>query len=132
MKSKKVTKATQVSDDRMLNYAGRLRRKETTADEFPAEVVKAVGSGRFNLKNMMTNEEIESVKLSQSLQLSKGASRKADIAIRVGDMVLVQAGQIAAKIDKDWQSIVKRYWDNIPNDNIFNSNNNGKTRKNRK
>jgi len=136
-KSKKVAKASHVSDSRLLAYANRLMENKSLPTEFPATVTKKLGDGRFTIKNLLTNQE-SVASLSKSLYVGKRAARndKTQVAIRERNVVLVDDGLITAKIDSDWYGILHKYM-KIPaansNNNVFNFNAaGGKTRKNRK
>ena len=135
-KSKKVAKASHVSDSRLLAYANRIMENKTLATEFPASIEKKLGDGRFKIKNMITGEESVAT-LSKSLYVSKHAARndRTQVAMRERNIVLVDDGLITAKIDSDWFGILQRHM-KLPegsSNNAFEFNaNGGKTRKNRK
>ena len=133
-KSRKVAKATDMSNKRLLEYASRLRKKETKESEFPALVDKVLGGGRFRVKNILNKEE-SVVTLSKSLYVDKRSTHnpRTEIAIHVGDVVLVvDSDQITAKIDRAWFSILKMYWELPETNDLFESASNNNTRKNRK
>ena len=136
-KSKKVAKASHVSDSRMLAYANRLMENKTTATEFPASIEKKLGDGRFRVKNLKTSEETVAT-LSKSLYVGKRAARndKTQVALRERNIVLVDDGLITAKIDSDWFGILKKHMD-LPTSAAnaayeFNAFGGRRTRKNRK
>jgi translation initiation factor IF-1 len=134
-KSRKVAKATDMSNKRLLEYASRLRTRNTRANEFPASVDKVLGGGRFRVKNLLNKEELV-VSLSKSLYVDKRSTHnpRTEVAIHVGDIVLVaDSDQITAKIDRAWFSILKMYWELPESNDLFESpSNNNKTRKQRK
>ena len=108
MKSKKVQKATGVSDKKTLEYLLRLIENKVKSDEFPAQVVKVLGGGRFLVKNMLNKEE-ESVHLSSSLVVSKHAAQDKHVRVAVGvnHIVLVEHGTITARITSEMWPVIK-------------------------
>jgi translation initiation factor IF-1 len=133
-KSRKVAKATDMSNKRLLEYAARLRTGNARANEFPATIDKVLGGGRFRVKNLLNKEELV-VSLSKSLYVDKRSTHnpRTEVAIHVGDVVLVaDSDQITAKIDRPWISILKMYWELPESNDLFESASNNNTRKTRK
>ena len=137
LKSRKVAKATGVSDKKVSDYLVRLIEKTAKNTEFPAQVQKKLGDGRFLVKNLVTNSEL-TVTLSKSLYINKRSARneKVQVAINLGNIVLVDDELITAKFSSSMWALVKGYLD-LPRSAensgfVFNVNALGGTRKNRR
>lgn len=135
-KSRKVQKATELSDKKSAEYLLRLIGKRALKHEFPAQVQKRLGDGRFMVKNLINKQETM-VTLSKSLFVKKHAAQNkhVQVAIGTGHVVLIDGDIITSRITSDMWSSIKKYLDlpkSANNDVFVFSNSNSKTRKNRK
>ena len=134
MKNRKVVSAAGFSEKKTLEYYERLLGKRTKSTEFPAIVTRVNGDGRFEIKNLL-DKAGSTVRLSRSLFLNKRAAKddRTKVALRVGNLVLVDGEEIIAKISQPTFDAFKKHLNIHENNNagyVFNASGGSKTRKN--
>jgi hypothetical protein len=131
-RGKKMHRATESSNLVVSEYTRKLREGKNVGAMFLAVVESAPGGGRFEVKDVKSNEVVKAhLTPALSMKAAKYANSSASFAVRKGSHVLVDGDIIRAVIPHGRLSAVKEGNESSGSKNSVFSRGGSKTRKNR-
>lgn len=132
VKGRKTRRATESSNLVVSEYAKKLREGKNVGAMFLAVVESAPGGGRFDVKDVKSNEVVKAhLTPALSMRAAKYANSTASIAVRKGSHVLVDGNIIRAVVPHGRLSAVKEESESSGSKNSVFSRSSSATRKNR-